>query len=245
MKKTQETMPLADCAPMELYLTNRKLRSELQAQAAQIQARISGLREEIATAQARIPDLSPLLARREDLLADLALGVEATAELAALDSEIDDKRAAHAQITAAAKETVEASEQTIAGLQRRLVAIEQELSARSDKKHEERLVVAVLKHHAETLGEEYLQAATQLKGLFMRLMALHSLTRQHGASGGIAAHCYGDFAIPSFNLDACRPHEMRAWPGNLFLANILLSSTLEGAMVAEREMLQLAGLDCV
>lgn len=239
------TMHLAESAPMVKYIAHREKIADLQAQAIQLEELIARKQTEIAEAKAGIPDVSHLTAQRQDLLADLALGKVSENEVAALNEEIATKTAERGRIASAAKHATEAAEHAIVGLSRRLEGVQQEIAALSELKLNQRLVAAVLKHHAEGLGAEYCKAAEQVDALYMRLMALSGLLMAQGLPVGIASHCAGSFEIPSFNLDSCKPYEMHNWAGNLFLANVRPAKDFQYATEEEREILHAAGLVCI
>ena len=234
---------LAESTSMAEYLAHRQKIAELRTQETQLAGLIESKRSEIGEANSRIPDISHLTEQRQDLLADLALGKTSTEEVAALDREIASRTAEYDQIVAEAKRIKDVAEHAISGLNRRLDGIQKEIAALSDVELNQRIVRAVLQDHAESLGEEYIKAANQTAALFMRLMALSGLLQAQGQRNGIAAHCSGAFEIPSFNLDACRPYEIKAWPGNLFLAQILPGAKFQQTTEAEREILSAAGLE--
>lgn len=244
MAKQSQNM-LADSAPMLAYLARMKDIADQQTQLAQLEALIASKQTEITEANAQIPDISHLTAQRQDLLADLAMGKTSEEEVAKLDSEIAVKTSARTEIASATKQIVDAAEHAIAGLGRRQEAIRQKIAELSEPKHIEWLIEEVLKLHAETLGAEYIKAANQVKELFMRLMAVDGFIKTHGRTNGIAPHCWMAMDITSFNLDACKPHELSVWPGNLFMSNILPAHYFEYATEAERSVLQAAGLDRV
>lgn len=241
----QSQNPLADSAPMLAYLAHMKDIADLQSQATQLEMLITSKQTEITEANARIPDISHLTAQRQDLLADLAMGKTTEAEVANLDSEIAVKISARTEIASATKQIVDAAEHAIAGLGRRQEAIHQKIAELSEPKRIEWLIEEVLKLHAETLGAEYMKAANQVKELFMRLMAVDGFIKTHGRTNGIAPHCWMAMDITSFNLDVCRPHELKIWPGNLFMSNAVPNISFQYATEAERDLLQAAGLDRV
>lgn len=242
---TKKTVPLAQSGPMAAFLAARNKMADLRSQEQQLVSLIEGKHQEIADAKATIPDLSHLTSQRQELLADLAMGKATDDQVATMDREIAAQKTDSSKIASQAKTIIEAAEQAVAGLNRRLDSVRQEITALADVELNQRLVSAVLKYHAETLGEEYVKAAAQVNALYMRLMALHYLFQAQGHPTGFASHCAREFEIPSFNLESCKPHEVYNWPGNLFLGNIKTPLNFSNARDDECDLLRAAGLDCV
>lgn len=241
-KKTTPTLSLSASEPMLAYLEYRQKIADGEAQITQLEGLIASKQQESAEAQAKIPDLSHLTTQRQELHADLAMGKATEDQVAVLDQEIATKQAERTQIASSAKQIIDAAEHAIAGLQRRLDSTRAEINALENIKVKQRLVSAVLKHHAETLGVEYVKAAQQVNALYMRLMALSGMYQSNGYPQGLASHCVGAYEIPSFKLEACQPHDMKNWPGNLFLGQIYTPQMYLWATDEEREFLHAAGL---
>ena len=237
-----QSSTLAESNSMAEYLAHQQQIAELRTQEITLVSLIESKRAEISEANSRIPDISQLTEQRQDLLADLALGKASAEQVSALDMEIKSRTAELNRIAAESKHIKDMAEHAICGLGRRLDSIQAEIAALSDEKLNQRLIQAVLRVHAESLGEDYVKAANQTAALYMRLMPLSGLLQTHGEKNGIAAHCSGAFEIPAFNLDACRPYEIRNWPGNLFLAQILTPGKFKEVTENEREILKAAGL---
>ncbi len=242
MKKTTESYSLETSQQVAEYRAHLERSANLRSQRDQLKQLIQGKNNEIAEAGTNIPDISHLSIEREDMLADIALGKANTGDLAALDEKIGGIRNEHQAIAASAKESILAAEQVIAGLQRRIAPIESELQAVAAT--ENSLLSKVVIEYAESLGAEYAEAALRLKELFFRLMAMDGIIRDAGIRKmGISAHTAAAMCIPTFNLQAVTPHEMRTWPGNICYFPSFPTSEISQAYEHEMRHLLAAGIE--
>lgn len=170
----------------------------------------------IQETEAAIPTVHGLAQKREDLLADIAMGADRGKELVELDQEID---AASSTATAAkekAKAAAGPAKQAISGLARKLAEVEADIQYALSKD----LPAAVEKfllEKATAASEEYMELAKALIGKHLQICGLGSLIERRGGSPKkILTSGWDDFKIPSFNLPACEKMQSRMAYGAVF-----------------------------
>lgn len=145
-------------------------------------------------------ELKALEIQREDLLADIATGLDKSDVLKTLEDELAKrKQELHEQGTQAA------IEQTVAGLRRKLDKANAEHANLASKAGG--LMRSMLTAQAESLGGEYVIAARHLKAVFRRLTAVRLLLDSQGA----AVHHWtrNPLNIPMFPLESMLSEPMK------------------------------------
>lgn len=251
--KSKEQDLLANSAEMQEYLALQKRLAEPRALAAQLEQLIAAKRDDIARAKACPTELPGLVSKREDLLADRALGHGVDAELAALGAEIDRREREATEVDS----FIASEEQAIAGLERRLAAANQEIAALTCGQQEGVLIGAVLQVHAVELADEYMRAARSMKSIYQRIAAVDALSRQHKpGQRGVGVLGSFPFDVSEFEIHPCLMDEShcsvpqlqrfgRVVPLPLFKASDWPRGEVQSALQAERAALREAGLDRV
>ncbi|WP_022946972.1 hypothetical protein [Methylohalobius crimeensis] len=220
-----------------------------QARVAEIQGQIEGLeklieeqRQIVENSQAEVPALDGLYQKREDLLADLAIGQASKADMETLEAEISEaEKNRDKAIQRAKRGEVKANQarQTIAGLERKIEPLRQELAEIEDKGPE--VLRQLVRGEAEVLGKEYAELATALKNHFVRLVGLSMLLKSLGGKEFLTTV---ELALPGFALDTCKAVELPAHPGWLYqLHSWSDRETFHKAMHSERERLREHGVE--
>ena len=190
----KETSTAADQSPeLQAVLQHQEQLAQAHSTVAQLKQLIADHQDHGAALQERAKRVAALETQREDLLADIATGQSKQAELQALDADL-------AQLKRSIKEqgTQAATEQTIAGLQRKLAKAQDEVDQLTKKT--DGLMRALLFAQAEELGAEYAQAAARTDYLCRRLHAMDNLLRTYGQTPGIGGRTV--LEIPRFALSA-------------------------------------------
>lgn len=162
--------------------------SHHQQAVAEVSAKVAALQRHRAELTARLesdPAPSPsehLKREREDILADLAMGEPREADLASIDARIraaeDEAAPALAQAAAAAS----ADRQTLAGIDRRLIAADDDL--RRLRRDAPVLLGNMLVTEMYELAERYEDAAAQAAALLLRINALDRIRQKNAAVVG-------------------------------------------------------------
>lgn len=214
-------------------LDNQNAMKTTSAAVAKLEKAIAKCETQIAEQQAALPDLAPLTSEREDLLAAMAIGENKKAEIGKLDAKL-------AELTAQqkdAKPALDALKQTIGGLQRRLLESQAELL----KLQGERSVLMrrFLNSRAETLGAEYVAAASKMVDLYKGLLALDAMLYDHGQTHRIGMHGQGLY-VPRFMLDSMAGHADYLYPNAIFTsANHTMGHMQEWARQEKVKMLEI------
>lgn len=144
------------------------------------------------SAPSRIDDLKE---KKEDILAEIALGKDLIKELDKITGEIETET----KLLMTREKTILEAGKSLPGLQRKLSLAKENLNNLENQKNE--IFIQYLTHEAEQLGKEYGAAALNLIDKYNRLISLDSLIIMQGGKtiGGGGFH---DFSIPAFHLSA-------------------------------------------
>lgn len=180
---------------------------QLQTDVAEIESRITELTTAISREEDKVRQgnansslLDKLNRQREDLLADVALGVKVdqTAQ-----QQIENKIAEEEQRVREAYNLACQAANAIAGLQRKIEEAQQEHTAK--KEALQQAYCDFLITEVEKAGAEFSKTAERLWGQFSRVLALGEMIEKHPSADGkqiITGKCR-EFNIPAFMLDAC------------------------------------------
>lgn len=162
-----------------------------------LQTVIEAQRQSIAEAAAAIPQPIDRQHKRQNLMADIALGNATEADLKTLDDEIAKEQKAIQEATKKAAPKVEKAQAALAGLGRKLAAVQAELQALETKSSEvsHRFFVS----EAEKVGAQFVNHALRMKELYTRLVGLDSIIKGHDGEG-IMVHGPRKLYIPVFRL---------------------------------------------
>lgn len=184
-------------------------------QVAELEAAIEGRREAEETAIAAMPSLGELEARREALLAEIAVGNATEADLDALDGEIAREREAAEEAREEADRRAQDARQAVAGLERKLAVAREELVELEERTPE--VLTQFLTTEAEQVCKAYLKAAGQVRDHMFQLYALSELLERHGGPGGrFLLAAWNDALLPTFSLPPCEGLALRHRPGVFF-----------------------------
>ena len=173
--------------------------------------------------------LVSLTEEKENLLADISCGDNSGRDrLDAISLTIEHEEKMY-------EENAIRLHETVAGLTRKLGVANHELSI-AKQNYLDGLII-FFKQELEGTGEEYVKAASQLSGLFMKIIATSSLLEKCGKPmPPIHGPHSRRFLIPSFALDTHRAHE--CFPGLIFQFGI---ENVQSAVNSELE--RLSGLN--
>lgn len=149
------------------------------------------------------PAINAAMKKREEILADIALGTVDAKELAAIDEQLRSATDTASESTEKMDETVIVARQTITGLRRKLEVAQEELEALKLAKigAEERFLLA----EAEKAGQEYVVTAKALSESFKRLLALNAIM-DNKKFETIELGNFRQASIPLFNLNCHKEH---------------------------------------
>jgi len=139
--------------------------------------------------------LADLTERKEDILAEIALGKNLQKELGKITSDIETEK----KLLEAREKTISEAGKSLPGLQRKLSAAKENLQNLENQKNE--ILLQYLRHEAEQIGQEYGEAALNLIDKYNRLVSLDALIIFQGGKT-ISGGSFHDFSIPAFHLSA-------------------------------------------
>jgi len=156
--------------------------------------------------------LPSLVIQRENVLADIAMGMDKQAELNQLDTDIcteESRKREHEEAVAKACSTLKPA---LAGLQRKLTDAESELILLKEKKPT--VIEGFLKSEAERLATSYVETAVNLARQLERIVAIGSMIKSYG--GNIFNNYSSQtLTVPLFSLAACLDNTHPAYRGQL------------------------------
>jgi hypothetical protein len=183
-----------------------------------------------------------LLKRREDMLADRAIGAATQADVDALDEEIQHAEQALAERNHTAAARITELTQSLRGLKRKSddAATEIALLCAVGKD----LMFDAIKAEMEAACGEYVAAALAVRDQFLRLVALEriSMSLRHNGVGAILPNA--DMQLPLVRLPPCRgiANPWNESRGVLFANDSLFTKHVARAIDIERERMVSAGL---
>jgi chromosome segregation ATPase len=223
---------------------------EAQAQVDHLSA-LLGDHEGTARQASEVSDpLEELIRKREELLAESALGEDCTDAIARLDAEISEKSQAFDAEIAEREGQIQHATQTAAGLRRRLAAAQAELDRLQATTPE--IMKQFLISEIETAGREYIRGAKAVMKNYLKVVALERLYRSHTGwtKSGFMLFATEDLLLPTFRLKACEGlHQHDASRGVLFSGNNAGYKSSGGLSeydrqaVAERARFEQLGID--
>lgn len=228
MTKTIENSP-----ELTALLNHQQAIAYVKTQLTQLDEAIVAQKEAGAQLRDREKLIADLRVEREDILADIAMGHDKAKELQKLDARLAEQEASLAK-----KGSQAAVGETIAGLERKRVALDaklQDLQAPLG-----RLRRALVKEQAETLGGEYAELALKLANIYGRLTALNNIWV--GLNGISFKANNASLSIPALNLDAVAPHAMQFRP-HLLATEFGTHAEIVPLIGAEKDSLRAAGIE--
>ena len=167
---------------------------------AELRAAIDDKEYELMQIECFSTNLPKLMEQREDLLADIAMGMDKSAELATLDRVIQteqEKKRAHSEAVTNAAATIRPA---VSGLRRKLATAEVELTRLKGMKSS--IIEEFIKTEAELVAQSYIESAVTVARKLEKLRALGTLIKSYGGSI-YNNYSGGTLNVPIFNLDAC------------------------------------------
>ena len=201
-------------------LAHQQRLGEVQAQVDHLRT-LLGDHEGTARQASEVSDpLEELIRKREELLAESALGEDRTDAIARLDAEIAEKSQAFDAEIAGREGQIQHATQTAAGLRRRLTDAQTELDRLQAMTPD--IVEQFLFSEIEAACREYMKGAKVVIQKYLSMIALERIYRLHTGESRrkfmpVAAE---DLLLPTFRLKACegvRQHD--ASRGVLFSGN--------------------------
>lgn len=186
------------------------------------------------SAPSRVDDLKE---KKEDILAEIALGKDLTKELDKVSSDIETEK----KLLTAREKTIAESGKSLPGLQRKLSLAKENLKKMEDQKSE--IIIQYLRHEAEQVGLEYGEAAAILINKYNRLVSLDSLMVMQGGKtiGGGGFH---DFSIPAFHLRALSSLVSPRMPQELVTARMACTrENRDSAITREKKRISDLGIE--
>jgi chromosome segregation ATPase len=197
----------------------------------------------VERANDEMPLLNELRQRKEDLLAEIALGSDRQQALGEITKEIDDERKRIAELERAGAEASRA----LPGLKRKLSEAEDALKDLESRK--KKILLAYLRGEADNAAQEYSETALKLVGVYLKLTALDSLMKAQGGQSTAppAGRLRPDgnqetmFKIPTFQLKAFEQIEDRSFPFEVYAVRLAQRLDSQQAAMA-KEVKRLSNL---
>lgn len=173
---------------------------EIEKQLTELKRVLLSKQEEIKQARAENSTLVDLRRNRENLLADISLGVVVEKPaLPALEKQIAEEEKRAAELNKAAEQTAA----VVSGIERKIAEAEKVLAHKKTKlqqAHSDFLLA-----ETELTAAEYIRLSDMLSKQFARLAVLGELVEKQPAfaTKGILSWQCRAFKIPAFNLNAC------------------------------------------
>lgn len=214
---------------------------EAEAGLARIDEHIADQQGLISAAAPGEDPVAPLVAKKEALLAEAALGAKNADERKRLDDELAIASKQYSKDRAERDKVVKEAEHVIAGLQRMRAGTEADLT-RLQGLHPS-LLDGFLMGEAETTAAEYVELADALVAKYARLLALSAMVdlvgkRRRSALLTPASH---QLLLPAFELKACAEARHKNHPGIIFRASPP-TSDLKAVEAEERARLKGLGV---
>jgi DNA repair exonuclease SbcCD ATPase subunit len=175
--------------------------------------------------------------RKEDILAEIALGKDLTKELEKITSDIETEM----KRLAAQEKIISEAGKALPGLQRKLLIAKENLKKLENQKSE--ILLQYLRREAEQVGQEYGEAASILIDKYNRIVSLDLLMIQQGGKtiGGEGFH---DFTIPAFQLNAFNSLISPRMPNELVTARMACTrENKAGAVTREKKRISDLGIE--
>ena len=167
------------CAADELRQLQEK-HASMKAQVAAAKKRIQEIKAENEQARAAIPNVAPLKQKKQELLAKQAIGEDVAANLQEVERQLQEAGAEGA--VAAAQAKVAGNRESLAGLERLVVDVGQEIE-RMDRETLPAALRSYLQSLAEIYGKQYAQAAQELLEAYARVVAAGILQGEQWEAG--------------------------------------------------------------
>jgi len=194
----------------------------------------TSLMEAARSAPSLIADLTE---KKEDILAEIALGKNLTKELEKITCDIETEK----KLSATREKTIAEAGKSLPGLQRKLLIANENLKKLEDQKSE--ILIQYLRRAAEQVGQEYGTAASMLIDKYNRLTSLDALLIMQGGKT-IGAGGFHDFSIPAFQLNAFDSLISPRMPRELVTARIACTrENKEDAITREKKRISDLGIE--
>lgn len=181
--------------------------------------------------------LKELKEKKEDILAENALGKNLSSELEQVEQQINFETK---EIEARNAEIKDA-QNALPGLQRKLSTAETALNKLESQKNA--VLLDYLLAESEQIGREYIDAASILVEKYQKLTALNSLMVQLGEKG-INGSIFHDFSVPAFNLKSFEGQTIPLWPNELVNArSATQQESIKKALSGEIERINGLGIE--
>jgi len=181
--------------------------------------------------------IADLTEKKEDILAEIALGKDLTKELEKITCDIETEK----KLLTTREKTISEAGKSLPGLQRKLLIAKENLKKLEDQKSE--ILIQYLRREAEQVGQEYGKAASMLIDKYTRLTSLDALLIMQGGKtiGGGGFH---DFAIPAFQLNAFNRLISPRIPNELVTARMACTrENKAGAVTREKKRISDLGIE--
>jgi chromosome segregation ATPase len=184
--------------------------------------------------------VEPLLRKREDILADIAVGVAKESDLKELDEQIEIEIEKVYGAKGEVKTVTDLAQQTIAGLQRKLAPLQGELAALKEQR--KGVLVRFLTSEAEKVGAEYARLADEITTKFRQLIALDGILSSTDSSESIADNIH-DLFIPQFHIQSHVAERAALWSSNgIGVMSTMDSDSCEDDLQAEKDRISGMGI---
>lgn len=181
--------------------------------------------------------LADLTERKEDILAEIALGKNLQKELDKITSDIETEK----KLLATREKTISEAGKSLPGLQRKLSAAKENLQNLENQKSE--ILIQYLRHEAEQIGQEYSEAALNLIDKYNRLISIDALIIVQGGKA-ISGGGFHDFSIPAFHLSALSSLVSQRMPQELVTARMACTrENKDSAITREKKRISDLGIE--
>ena len=165
---------------------------------------VDAIKKAIAFHQSKVDDsslegtLQKISSRREDVLADMALGQGSSEELKSLDAEIENVSRRNSQIF----KDKESSKAALSGLNRKLQEANDALA--NLRSEDPALKLQYVRKHAEDVCVGYMEAVATLRERYLEMVALDEIVKNQNLASHLIGSYFPDISIPTFPLPPCK-----------------------------------------
>lgn len=192
-----------DASPLAVLLHHLDLVAKAEEAVRKFEGLIEQRRGERVAVMGNIPPVDGLKRRREDLLADVAVGAATTEDVRLFDERAADELRRCEEAKRSAEAQARECDQALAGLGRRLDDVREELAVLCSQT--DALLQSFLLSEAEAAGAEYVKAAQVVSGMYLRIVAIDRILSQQrlGTQGIGILGASPSITIPALALNAC------------------------------------------
>lgn len=227
--------------PLEEVLAFQEAVVSAQQKVAFLTEAITGQEAIIRKINADLPSQGDLLRKRQDILAEIAIGSATQGDLEELDKQIAKEQEKISKAQKVAAPAAEDAKHAIAGLQRKLAVACEEVKGLEGQRRD--VVLNFLAFEAEKMGAEYAHLAGEFVCKFRQLLALNTIITTVDNRSEIFLGS-SPFVLPTFDVQSCKGEIVKDWnfEGQDIVTEILYRGLGDSDLQAEKERITSLGV---